>query len=170
MITNVFIPRSTQPPPTVGHKRGSCRAVSPQASPGRPWCRGRCRPSCPGPARASSNSELDETGNPPRRSLSTRSSCSPPIWKTSNTSHNVLLSTFCFREMFLQWPVPGLTFSPNAEVVDRLRSRQRIAVHIVHLNAVIANTCHEGLWHSWIVSNKRGKLIYITHFNTRKEN
>lgn len=74
-----LLPRSTRPPPTVGRRQGSCRAASPQVSPGRPWCRGHCRPSCPGPARASSSSELDETGNPPRRSWSTRSSCSPPI-------------------------------------------------------------------------------------------
>lgn len=78
-----FIPQSTQPPPTEGRRRGSCRAVSPRVSPGRPWYRGRCTLSCPGPARASSNSELDETENPPHRSWSTRSSCSPPIWNTT---------------------------------------------------------------------------------------
>lgn len=77
--------QSTRPPPTGGRTRGSCRLASQQVSPGHPWCRGRCRQSCPGPARASSNSEPDETGNPPHRSLSTHSSCSPPIWKTTLT-------------------------------------------------------------------------------------
>lgn len=72
------VPRSTLPPPTGGHRRGSCKAASLSASPGRPWCRARCRLSCPGPATASSNSEPGETGTPPRRFLSTRSSCSPP--------------------------------------------------------------------------------------------
>lgn len=106
-----LIPRTTRPPPTVGRRRGSCRVVSPQVSPGRPWCRGHCRQSCPGPVRASSNSGLDETGNPPRRSSSTHSSCSPPIWKT-NILHHVLLSTVwiicsslnCFSSRFyLGW-------------------------------------------------------------------
>lgn len=41
--------------------------------------------------------------------------------------------------------LPGLTFPPNAEVVDRLRPGQRVAVHVVDINAVIADTCDEGL-------------------------
>lgn len=100
-----LIPRSTQPPPTGGHRRGSCRPVSPWVSPGRPWCRGHCRPSCPGPARASSNSALGETGTPRHRSLSTRSSCSPPIWKTGNVLRGVRLCSLkhCSTGLYLGW-------------------------------------------------------------------
>lgn len=101
-----LIPPSTQPPPTGGRRRGSCRAVSRRASPGRPLCRGHCRPSCPGPARASSSSEPAETGNPRRRSSSTRSSCWPPTWKTSDRLDNVLpvvSKMFLPGELYLGW-------------------------------------------------------------------
>lgn len=74
------VPPPTRPPPTAVRRQGSCRVVSLWVSPAQPWCRGHCTLSCPGRGRASSNSEPVETGNPPRKSWSTHSSCSPPTW------------------------------------------------------------------------------------------
>lgn len=66
---------------------------------------------------------------------------------TSSTCHGVC---FCSR-----WILPGLTLSADAEVVDRLRPGQCITVHVMDLNAVIANTCDEGLWDAWTVTANR---------------
>lgn len=153
-----LIPPSTQPPPTGGRRRGSCRAVSLRVSPGRPWCRGHCRPSCPGPARASSSSEPAETENPRRRSSSTRSSCWPPTWKTSDRLDNVL--SVVGGDVSPRRAVPGLAFSPDAEVVHRLWPGLCVAVHVVHLNAIVAYARDEGLGHSWeTVTPKMGKSL-----------
>lgn len=157
----------------MGRTRGSCRLVSPRVSPGQPWCRGHCRPSCPNPARASSSSAPDETGNLPRRSWNTRSNCSPPTWKTAfvrnyqrkRSSHSNDL--FIKRFMLLRGIAPGLTFSANAEVMDRLWSGQSIAVHIVYFHAIITHTCDEGPGHSWIVGRVNWFMQHILY--TRKK-
>jgi len=81
-ITDASVPLSTRPPPTGGRRRGSCMAAAPRVSPGRRRSRGRCTPSCPGPARSSSSSAPDGTGSPRRTSGNIRSSCSPPTWNT----------------------------------------------------------------------------------------
>lgn len=54
----------------------------------------------------------------------------------------------CSSVPALSCDLPGLTFSADAEVVDRLWSGQSVAVHIVHLDAVITDTRDEGLRHS----------------------
>lgn len=60
--------------------------------------------------------------------------------------HGVLL---VLGEMFLLGEaVPGLALSPNAEVVHRLGPGQRVAVHVVHLHAVVADARDEGLGHT----------------------
>lgn len=46
-------------------------------------------------------------------------------------------------------PVPGRTLPPDAEVVDRLRSGQSVAVHVVHLHAVEPDARDEGLGDAW---------------------
>lgn len=154
-----LIPRSTLPPPTVDHRQGFCRAVSLRAAPGRPWCRAHCRPSCPDPVTASSNIELDETGNPPHRFLSTRSSCSPPTW--ARAGRNLKHFSWC-AFFFFFWLLPGLTFSADAEVVDRLRPGQCIAVHVMDLNAVVADACDEGLWDAWTATANRHLCLTLT--------
>lgn len=58
--------------------------------------------------------------------------------RTSSTFHAVYF-------FFPLWILPGLTFSADAEVVDRLRPGESITVHVMDLSAVIANTGDEGL-------------------------
>lgn len=38
------------------------------------------------------------------------------------------------------WQVPGLALPPSTELLNRLRTGQGVAVAVVHLDAVIANT------------------------------
>lgn len=64
------------------------------------------------------------------------------------------------------WQVPGLALPPSTELLDRLRAGQGIAVAVVHLNAVIANTHGVGRHDPWVQDKERACEPHVSTLET----
>lgn len=84
--------------------------------------------------------------------------------KRSSHSNDLFIKRF----MFLRGIAPGLTFSANAEVMDRLWSGQSVTIHIVYFHAIVTNTCDKGPGDSWIVGRVNWFMQHILYTRGKK--